>query len=65
MIPTARCLAAKPPGFFKKSTEELSRLTRIGKSPFQLKVPSTYASLLTLIQSSVEHRSPLNTHQAV
>jgi len=33
MIPTARRLAAKPAGFFKRSTDELSRLTRIGASP--------------------------------
>lgn len=37
MHPTARCLAAKAPGFFKRSTEELSRLTRIGEHcPHQL-----------------------------
>ena len=30
MFPTARCLAAKPSGFIKRSAEELSRLTRIG-----------------------------------
>jgi hypothetical protein len=31
MIPTARCLAAKPAGFLKRSAGEFSRLSRIGR----------------------------------
>jgi NADH dehydrogenase [ubiquinone] 1 alpha subcomplex assembly factor 1 len=30
MFPTARCLGAKPAGFFKRSADELGRLSRIG-----------------------------------
>jgi hypothetical protein len=30
MIPTARCLTAKPAGFFKRSADELSRLSKMG-----------------------------------
>jgi hypothetical protein len=33
MIPTARCMAAKPSGFLKRSAEELGRVSRIGTSP--------------------------------
>ncbi|KAL1962425.1 hypothetical protein VTN77DRAFT_9696 [Rasamsonia byssochlamydoides] len=46
MIPTARCLAAKPPGFFKRTTEELSRLTRIAWNVETLQTPTKPYKLL-------------------
>ncbi|EEA19624.1 hypothetical protein TMatcc_009761 [Talaromyces marneffei ATCC 18224] len=46
MIPTARCLAAKPPSFFKKSTEEFSRLTRIAWNAEALSTPTKPYKLL-------------------
>ncbi|EED14028.1 complex I intermediate associated protein (Cia30), putative [Talaromyces stipitatus ATCC 10500] len=46
MIPTARCLAAKPPSFFKKSTEEFSRLTRIAWNAEALTTPTKPYKLL-------------------
>ncbi|OKL63090.1 hypothetical protein UA08_02006 [Talaromyces atroroseus] len=42
----SRCLAAKPPGFFKKSTEELSRLTRIAWNTEALSTPTKPYKLL-------------------
>ncbi|KAE8151918.1 complex I intermediate-associated protein 30-domain-containing protein [Aspergillus avenaceus] len=40
MIPTARCLAAKPAGFMKRSAEELTRLTRIAWNNEGLHTPT-------------------------
>ncbi|PWY79416.1 complex I intermediate associated protein [Aspergillus sclerotioniger CBS 115572] len=40
MFPTARCLAAKPSGFIKRSAEELSRLTRIAWNSEGLTTPT-------------------------
>ncbi|PWY67504.1 putative complex I intermediate associated protein [Aspergillus heteromorphus CBS 117.55] len=40
MIPTARCLAAKPAGFFKRSAEELGRLSRIAWNTEALQTPT-------------------------
>ncbi|OJJ43411.1 hypothetical protein ASPZODRAFT_74402 [Penicilliopsis zonata CBS 506.65] len=40
MIPTARCLAAKPAGFMKRSAEELSRLSRIAWNSETLSTPT-------------------------
>ncbi|KAL4894189.1 complex I intermediate-associated protein 30-domain-containing protein [Aspergillus ambiguus] len=40
MIPTARCLAAKPAGFFKRSAEEFSRLSRIAWNSEALHTPT-------------------------
>ncbi|RAL06402.1 CIA30 family protein [Aspergillus ibericus CBS 121593] len=40
MFPTARCLAAKPSGFIKRSAEELSRLTRIAWNSEALHTPT-------------------------
>ncbi|PYI02150.1 putative complex I intermediate associated protein [Aspergillus sclerotiicarbonarius CBS 121057] len=40
MFPTARCLAAKPSGFIKRSAEELSRLTRIAWNSEGLSTPT-------------------------
>ncbi|THC98058.1 hypothetical protein EYZ11_002484 [Aspergillus tanneri] len=40
MIPTARCLAAKPAGFMKRSAEELSRLSRIAWNSEALHTPT-------------------------
>ena len=36
MIPTARCMAAKPAGFFKRSADEISRLSKIGAESLPL-----------------------------
>jgi hypothetical protein len=54
MIPTARCLAAKQAGFLKKSTQELGRLTRIGR--FQ---PSSL--VMTRLTSSALNTEALQT----
>ncbi|KAL2866014.1 CIA30 family protein [Aspergillus lucknowensis] len=40
MFPTARCLAAKPSGFFKRSAEELGRLSRIAWNTEGLHTPT-------------------------
>ncbi|KAB8236826.1 putative complex I intermediate associated protein [Aspergillus alliaceus] len=40
MIPTARCLAAKPAGFFKRSADELSRLSKIAWNSEALHTPT-------------------------
>ncbi|KAL1987779.1 hypothetical protein VTN96DRAFT_2619 [Rasamsonia emersonii] len=52
MIPTARCLAAKPPGFFKRTTEELSRLTRIAWNAEALQTPTKPYYLLNFEDES-------------
>ncbi|KAF9888425.1 hypothetical protein FE257_008703 [Aspergillus nanangensis] len=40
MIPTARCLAAKPAGFFKRSADEFGRLSRIAWNSEALHTPT-------------------------
>ncbi|KAI9374660.1 complex I intermediate-associated protein 30-domain-containing protein [Aspergillus egyptiacus] len=40
MFPTARCLSAKPAGFFKRSAEELGRLSRIAWNTEALHTPT-------------------------
>lgn len=45
MIPTARCMAAKPAGFFKRSADEIGRLSKIGAESLPLRV---YACLRLL-----------------
>ncbi|KAL4922179.1 complex I intermediate-associated protein 30-domain-containing protein [Aspergillus aurantiobrunneus] len=46
MFPTARCLAAKPPGFFRKSAEELGRLSKIAWNTEALSTPTKPYHLL-------------------
>ncbi|KAI9927997.1 hypothetical protein ASPWEDRAFT_173645 [Aspergillus wentii DTO 134E9] len=46
MFPTARCLAAKPSGFIKRSAEELSRLSKIAWNSEGLHTPTKPFSLL-------------------
>ncbi|KAH8703922.1 complex I intermediate-associated protein 30-domain-containing protein [Talaromyces proteolyticus] len=46
MFPTPRCLAAKAPGFFKKSTGELSRLARIALNAEAISTPTKPYPLL-------------------
>ncbi|KAL4786457.1 complex I intermediate-associated protein 30-domain-containing protein [Aspergillus varians] len=46
MFPTARCLAAKPPGFFKRSAEELGRLSKIAWNTEALSTPTKPYPLL-------------------
>ncbi|OJJ00657.1 hypothetical protein ASPVEDRAFT_82215 [Aspergillus versicolor CBS 583.65] len=46
MFPTARCLAAKPPGFLKRSAEEIGRLSRIAWNTEALHTPTKPYSLL-------------------
>ncbi|KAL3472659.1 complex I intermediate associated protein [Aspergillus californicus] len=53
MFPTARCLAAKPPGFIKRSTGELKRLSRIAWNLEALDVPTKPYTLLDLQDESV------------
>ncbi|KAL4885018.1 complex I intermediate-associated protein 30-domain-containing protein [Aspergillus karnatakaensis] len=52
MFPTARCLAAKPPGFFKRSAEELGRLSRIVWNTETLHVPTKPYHLLNFEDES-------------
>ncbi|KAL1995474.1 hypothetical protein VTN49DRAFT_1661 [Thermomyces lanuginosus] len=52
MHPTARYLAAKAPGFFKRSTEELSRLTRIAWNTETLSTPTKPYYLLNFEDES-------------
>ncbi|PYH98730.1 putative complex I intermediate associated protein [Aspergillus ellipticus CBS 707.79] len=40
MFPTARCLAAKPSGFIKRSAEELTRLSKIAWNTEALQTPT-------------------------
>ncbi|BCS22935.1 CIA30 family protein [Aspergillus puulaauensis] len=46
MFPTARCLASKPPGFLKRSAEEIGRLSRIAWNTEALHTPTKPYSLL-------------------
>ncbi|EAW09214.1 CIA30 family protein [Aspergillus clavatus NRRL 1] len=46
MFPTARCLSAKPAGFFKRSAGELSRLSRIAWNSEGLHTPTKPYTLL-------------------
>ncbi|KAJ9372506.1 hypothetical protein DTO282E5_2833 [Paecilomyces variotii] len=46
MFPTPRCLAAKPAGFLKRSTQELSRLTKIAWNTEALSTPTKPYDLL-------------------
>lgn len=40
MFPTARCFAAKPAGFFKRSADELGRLSKIAWNSEALHTPT-------------------------
>lgn len=53
MIPTARCLAAKPAGFLKRSAGELSRLSRIAWNIEGLHTPTKPYTLLDFDDESV------------
>jgi len=53
MIPTVRCLAAKPAGFLKRSAEELSRLSRIAWNIEGLHTPTKPYILLDFDDESV------------
>ncbi|KAE8352143.1 complex I intermediate-associated protein 30-domain-containing protein [Aspergillus coremiiformis] len=53
MIPTARCLAAKPAGFFKRSAEELSRLSKIAWNSEGLHTPTKPYVLLDFEDESI------------
>ncbi|KAL2853887.1 complex I intermediate-associated protein 30-domain-containing protein [Aspergillus pseudoustus] len=46
MFPTARCLSAKPAGFFKRSADELGRLSRIAWNTETLHTPTKPYNLL-------------------
>ncbi|RAH43375.1 CIA30 family protein [Aspergillus brunneoviolaceus CBS 621.78] len=52
MIPTARCLAAKPSGFFKRSIDELSRVSRIAWNSEALHTPTKPYVLLDFEDAS-------------
>ncbi|KAL5337561.1 complex I intermediate associated protein [Aspergillus crustosus] len=46
MFPTARCLASRPSGFFKRSAEELGRLSKIVWNTETLRIPTSPYNLL-------------------
>ncbi|RAH83066.1 putative complex I intermediate associated protein [Aspergillus japonicus CBS 114.51] len=52
MIPTARCLAAKPSGFFKRSIDELSRVSKIAWNSEALHTPTKPYVLLDFEDAS-------------
>ncbi|PYH44965.1 CIA30 family protein [Aspergillus saccharolyticus JOP 1030-1] len=52
MIPTARCLAAKPSGFIKRSVDELSRLSKIAWNSEALHTPTKPYVLLDFEDAS-------------
>ncbi|KAL4862933.1 hypothetical protein BDV12DRAFT_178184 [Aspergillus spectabilis] len=53
MFPTARCLAAKPPGFFKRSAEELGRLSKLAWNTETLRIPTKPYHLLDFEDESL------------
>ncbi|KAL2816916.1 complex I intermediate-associated protein 30-domain-containing protein [Aspergillus granulosus] len=52
MFPTARCLSAKPAGFFKRSADELGRLSRIAWNTEGLHTPTKPYNLLNFEDDS-------------